>query len=56
MISNNHKDFFRGYVASLRFVKKTKDTCFFYWPECKFQQLFDWVKKQGVNPYEAMYW
>jgi hypothetical protein len=56
MIANQNKDIISTYCKGIKFIELTKNTCYFSYPNSKFQKLYDWVKSEGYNPFALMSW
>lgn len=56
LIAKQNQDIIHGYAPGIKFFEASKNTCFFKWPESKFQQLYNHIKQKGYNPFAIMAW
>lgn len=43
-------------IPKEKFKESTKNTVTFQYPEAKFRELYETVKREGNNPYALMAW
>lgn len=56
LIAKQNEDFFKSFDDKLKFTVSTKNTSTFTISSTKFEELKDWVKSQGYNPFSVMAW
>lgn len=56
LIAKQNQDIIKQYASGITFYEVSKNLCFFKLPQSKFQNLYDWVKSKGHNPFALMTW
>lgn len=56
IIAKQNQDIIKKYVSGIKFEPYTKNLVVFNWPKSKFDNLYNWVKSEGINPYALMTW
>lgn len=56
LIAKQNEPIFKNWRQSIKFASETKNTSSFRVPEKEFQMIYNWVKREGYNPFALMSW